>query len=182
MKTVPPELSRMVDEKMIRKTCQDYLFPGKQYRVTQAFLNARKSVHGAGESWIFPGCLSNELGEGTLIYATTDDSLPCNFTIDWIRTREIPASIEAGGRTIEYGIFQPGVRVLLQAGPPPDTDRVESCTAIPSRAARPGSGRQARPRAQSHIRRTPLPLRPRSFSPFCPRTRNVISPAKRPRP
>ena len=71
---------------MIQKAYQDFLFPGKKYRVTKTFLDARKSVHRVGESWSFLGYLPSGFGEATLIYAKTDDSTPCNFAIDWNST------------------------------------------------------------------------------------------------
>ena len=68
---------------MIRKAYQNYLVPGKKYRVTKPFLDARKSVHLIGESWTFLGYLPSGFGEATLIYATANDSSPCNFAMDW---------------------------------------------------------------------------------------------------
>ena len=76
----------MTDDKMIRKAYRDFLFPGKKYLVTKTFLDARKSVHRVGESWVFLGYHPSGFGEATIIYASADDSSPCNFAIDWNST------------------------------------------------------------------------------------------------
>ena len=73
----------VIPRSAIRKPYQDYLNPGKKYRVKQAFLDARQAVHRPGETWKYWAYLPSGFGEGTAIYATDDSGQNCNFTIDW---------------------------------------------------------------------------------------------------
>lgn len=70
----------------IRETYQDYLVPGRKYRIKQAFLDSRKSVHRIGEIWTYWAYLPSGFGEGTAIFATDDSGKDCNFAIDWNST------------------------------------------------------------------------------------------------
>lgn len=67
----------------IREPYQDYLVPGRKYRVKQTFLDAKKSVHRAGEAWTYLAYLPSGFGEATAIFATDDGGAECNFAIDW---------------------------------------------------------------------------------------------------
>jgi len=68
---------------MIREKYQEYLVPGKKYRVTQPFLDAAKSVHRAGETWFFLGYIPSGFGEATSIFIKTENGVEGRFGIDW---------------------------------------------------------------------------------------------------
>ena len=55
--------------RMIEKPYQAFLVPGQRYRVTRAFLDAKRSVHPVGETWVFSGYLPNGFAEATMIFA-----------------------------------------------------------------------------------------------------------------
>ena len=76
----------MVAKGMMRENFQDYLVPGKKYRVIKPFLDAVKSVHPVGETWTFLGYLPNGFAEATYIFITTETHTEGGFGIDWNST------------------------------------------------------------------------------------------------
>ncbi|MBI1424237.1 MAG: DUF3601 domain-containing protein [Gammaproteobacteria bacterium] len=73
----------MTPKGIMREKYQDYLVPGKKYRVVKPFLDATKSVHPAGETWTFLGYLPNGFGEATYISIAKEDKTESGFGIDW---------------------------------------------------------------------------------------------------
>jgi hypothetical protein len=73
----------MIPKSMIRDMYQDYLVPGKTYRVIQPFLDSAKSIHRAGETWVFLGYIPSGFGEATNIYIKKQDGAEGAFGIDW---------------------------------------------------------------------------------------------------
>tara|TARA_B100001250_G_scaffold395320_1_gene400092 strand:+ start:172 stop:495 length:324 start_codon:yes stop_codon:yes gene_type:complete len=53
---------------LIEKPYAEFLVPGKDYRVTQAFLDAAGGVHPVGETWTYAGYVPNGFAEATYIY------------------------------------------------------------------------------------------------------------------
>jgi hypothetical protein len=78
----------MTPKGIMRQKYQDFLVPGKKYRVVRPFLDATKSVHPAGETWTFLGYLPNGFGEATYISVTNEDQTEGGFGIDWNSTEE----------------------------------------------------------------------------------------------
>jgi len=68
---------------MIRERYQGYLEPGKKYRVTQPFLDARKAVHRVGEIWTFVGYIPNGFGETTNLFIEHESGVQTAFGIEW---------------------------------------------------------------------------------------------------
>lgn len=70
-------------DKMRRETYQDYLVPGRTYRVSKAFLDARKTVHRPGETWVYLGYTGYGFAETTAIYTRGPNGVEGGFGIDW---------------------------------------------------------------------------------------------------
>ena len=75
----------------IIKTPLQGLIPGKRYRVTKSFLDARKAVHPKGETWIFVGHFPNEFTRVTYIFTAAPNT---DFGITWDDTTTLADFIQ----------------------------------------------------------------------------------------